>query len=188
MALSISFTHAQGMIPALPSAAVATSTAPVQTLLIGQKVPEALTVLDDQGKRRTLLSFKAPLEILVVYVFSGTCEAEQTVIPQYTKLYEKFKDWRVAFVELRNGRPAAPGQWSFPKVTDDSQRVYQTLGVQGTPMILVLDEGGSLRYRGTLERGVLYRTSISQALDAIIGHVQPVTNPEPAATLLCPAR
>jgi len=185
---AISFARAQGIMPPLEAPAVESSTAPVTTLLIGQKVPENTLVQDSAGKSRTLLSYKAPLEVLVVYVFSGDCEAEKTVIPRANRLYAKFKDWRVAFVELRNGRPAAPGQWSFPKVTDPSGRVHRQLGIRGTPTVLILDEVGTLRYRGPFGEGADHVAVAQKALEETIGHVEPVAQPEPADVPLCPSR
>ena len=56
---------AQGMLPGTPPG-VELSSGPYKPLLIGEKVPESLALVNEDAKRRPLLSYKAPVEIMVV--------------------------------------------------------------------------------------------------------------------------
>ena len=173
-----------------------TVTAPIEskTLLIGQRVPDTWTITASDGKERTLLSFKAPLEVMIVFAFSDRCPGEAEKRADYLRLFEHFKEWRVAAVALYPKGTPAPKGLPFPVVEDRSGTVLAHAGLTETPRLAVIDELGSLRFRGTLdavrkghwEGTPLYSTSAYRALDRIIGHVDPVDDPEPQPTPGCP--
>jgi hypothetical protein len=103
-------------------------------------------------------------------------------------LNERYKDWRVAFLAINTSAPEMMPELTatlkreklpWPTVQDDLHRVVSLLDITGTPEVLVIDEGGVIRYRGPVD-------SAPRALDAVIGHVDPVAHPEPPLKGACP--
>lgn len=183
--LLCSFGAAQGMFSPPPAVNASSSTlgAPV---LMGENVPETLTVTEAQGIRRPLLSYKSALEVLVVFFFSPACPPQQ--MSDFHLFYNKFKEWHVAFVAVSSQNNDAvtallknANLEAIPVVYDQSKNAVRLLNPPGTPWMMVLDETGHLRYRGPL-----HTPDTDQVMDDIIGHVQPVINPEPGGTPQCP--
>ncbi len=172
--------NAQGFLPPQSTSTVSSSEAS-HPLLIGEKVPESLTVTDENGKKRTLLSYKSPLEVLVVTFFSARCSAAQAEWPQFRQLNERYKDWRVAFVAVsssaREMLPELSGALKREKLpwsadSDDQRAAVGLLKITGTPEVLVIDEYGVLKYRGPV-------VHVRNVLDTVIGHLDAVQEPEP---------
>jgi peroxiredoxin len=181
MMASVSSARAQGLLPPPAAASTTTLKETERPLMIGDKVPETLTLADDQSKRRALLSYKSALDVLVVVFFSEPCEATSPLWPMLRRLNDNYKDWRVAFVAIR-ARPEQEHEplsavlqrerLAWPVLRDDRKKAATLFKVTATPAVLIVDEEGILRYRGPV-------SGAPNALDAIIGHVDEVKDPEP---------
>lgn len=174
-----SLLHAQGILPSSSEVHISTAGSHIP-VLIGEKVPENLIVQDSHGTKRTLLSYKAAIEILVVEFLSSRCAADQALEPELQRFYESYKGWHAAFVAVDMG--GVDGPRAIPVVRDPSGTLQHTLKVTETPEILLMDEDGFLRYRGPPGR------ELRSAIDAVIGHTEPVPKPEPAVTTGCPVQ
>jgi len=180
--------HAKGILPSSNEVSISTATSHIP-VLIGEKVPENLVVLDSSGTKRTLLSYKAAIEVLVVEFLSPRCETDQTQGPDLRRFYESYKNWHVAFVAVNLGGTAGAGDlqeqfakagMKIPVVQDPSGTLRHILKVKATPEILIMDEDGFLMYRGPMSR------ETRPAINAVIGHTDPVPHPEPAMSKGCP--
>jgi len=196
-----SWISAQGMLMGCPpSVSTTTLTGP---LLIGQRLPETLVVKDLNGTNRSLLSYKSITEIIVVFFLSTRCPQDPAYLSQFHRYYERFKNWHVSFVAVSTEKEESAsdlaaqlkkaGLEKIYVVRDEEQRTLSLLKPAGFPWVVILDENGQLRYRGPLKPPVVKATQApkipptdaSEALDNIIGHVEPVTDPEPAGTPEC---
>jgi hypothetical protein len=186
---------AQGLLPAPPAISTGTlySGKPIE---VSETVPESLLVADSSGTQRTLLSYKAPLDVFVVVVFSPECETDRALQTEFRRFYEAYRQWRVAFLAVTasghqigaieqvlrgNGMP-------IPVVQD--RTVLKALKIKTTPTVLIIDEAGTLRYRGPLhdaKPGEKPRIAYAkEAIEAVIGHVGGVSNAEPVSPNGCP--
>jgi peroxiredoxin len=171
---------AQGMMP--PKSPEKPAAPPSPYLLIGNTLPESLLVTEESGKSRTLLSHKAPIEVLVLGFFSPRCEANQAAWRQLKKLYENYEEWHVAFVAVSVQSDETSAELSeaikkaglnYTVVRDDGGKVARALNVTALPEIVIVDEWSQLRYRGPIDK-------TDRALQNVISHQDPVPEPEPA--------
>jgi hypothetical protein len=181
--------HAQGFLPMVASSGTAAS--PEGPALIGQRVPEGLIVTTDENQPRPLLSYKAPLELLAVLFLSPNCPQDTAALPALRRFQERYRDWRVAMLVVDSAgsdETAAMRAWlkaqkmSLPVVRDGEGKAARMLKANVTPTLVVIDEGGFLRYRGPFQPG------LDQAMDALIGHLDAVKDPEPAPPGGCAIR
>ncbi len=174
-----SVASAQGFLPPLGSTSTVTQES--HPVLIGERVPETLTVTDENGKRRTLLSFKSPTEVMVISFFSASCGPELMHWADFRRTHDRYKDWKVALLavhtsaqeqltELSQTLKHEKVPWTI--VQDDGRIATSLLKVTGTPEVLLIDEYGVLRYRGSIKE-------VWPALDNAIGHIDTVQVPEP---------
>ena len=179
---------AQGFLPPKSSASAIKSEAQ-GALLIGDKVPESLKVVDDRGKKRGLLTYKSPLEVMVIVAFSSQCAEQEARWKEIARFYEDYKDWRVSFVAIYAGTPDAGEVFAkkfaktyaeVPLLTEEERFLTKVLNVQSVPEIVILDESGDLRYRGPVGKDA------RKAIEAVIGHLEPVPEPEPPDPAGCP--
>lgn len=177
----------QGILPPKDSTSTVTAESdyPVR---IGSKIPENLTVMDEQGRSRTLLSYKAALEILVVGFVTSDCPDEQAKWGKLRHFMNDYKDWKVAFVAVNAGPADSTfalktrldrAKLQLPIVQDGSIKLKDAFRIRTAPTLLIIDEGGYLRYRGPL--GKPART----ALEAQISHMNMVASPELPLTEGC---
>ena len=185
--LGIPLLHAQGMLP-LSGTPVETSSATQKPLLIGDIVHGSLAVTGQSGEKRTLLSYKTALDILVVAFISTSCEMNRETWPQLRRLHENYKDWHVSFVAVNTPPTGSLPDLSqllirerlpWPAAADDSQTVIRSLRAAYTPEVTLIDESGTLRYRGPV-------SAAGAALGKLIGHSDPITDPEPPMAAGCP--
>ncbi|HVO32982.1 MAG TPA: redoxin domain-containing protein [Elusimicrobiota bacterium] len=187
--------QAQGILPPAASATSVASPLPQGPLLIGQTIPRDLTVVDSSGADRPLLSFKSPLDVLVLVFLAPACAADQGSSHELRRLYENYVDWHVAYVAI----PAAAGSVQDVKTflskagipmetaSDASGRVVRKLNVRETPEVLIFDETGVLHYRGPLTLpGRAARAPARTALETLIGHTDAIEDPEPSESAGCP--
>lgn len=189
--------YAQGLLPPTPSSSTAAG-APQEKLVINQSVSPNLEVLDEAGKARTLLSYKAPVEVLLVGFFSSDCAANDNQWVVLRRLFDRFQEWRVSLVIINEGpsfsdlREALQRAKITPDaiVDDPHRRAARHLAVRELPTFVVIDESGSLRYRGPLEGFSVNDKSpfpyARKALEAVIGHISAVPATEPRAAASCP--
>ena len=201
--LTSALLHAQGILPPGPgyktSREVVVSTKTY--LLVGDAVATDLSVVDGAGKVRALLSYKASLEVLVVGFYSPECSYDQALWRDLQLFYQAYKDWHVAFVAV-SSKPsdnldelaAAMKKAGLPyqAVRDENQKVATQLHVTATPEIVIIDEWGHLRYRGPLHDapqtpgGKPQHFYARKAIEAVIGHIERVPDPEPGDFIGCP--
>jgi hypothetical protein len=177
--------RAQGILP--PAASTQAAPEAWHPLLIGEKVPESLVLVNENGERRSLLSYKSPTDVMVVTFFSNPCESETGLWPQFRRLYGDDKGWGVAFLAVTTepgDRPAKiPGllkqeQIPWPVLHDGQKTAAAQFRINETPTLLIIDEFGILRYRGPLKEA-------QKSLDRVIGHTEAVQDPEPPSTGGC---
>lgn len=205
LTFAISSAGAQGMLAPVSSTGTTVSTSTLTTaLLAGQRLPEGLTVTNLDHQTRTLISYKSPVEVLVVMFLSTTCPADRAYLGEYRRFYDKFKEWHVSYVAISTQPNEDPKDLAkmldaahlggVNVVRDTTGEALKVLSPSGLPWLVVLDEVGRLSYRGPLQpqTHAVYttpankRVDIWQAMDDIIGHVNPVVNPEPPGTPACP--
>jgi len=171
---------AQGFLPP-PTPSTATAPSSQRALLIGDTVPESLAVTAEDGTKRTLLSYKSAIEVLVVVFIPAHGQAGKAPWTALRRLTENYADWHVAFlaVDASSGGDGASlagllkrERLSWPVALDHRHEARDLLKVSGTPELLIVDEFGALRYRGPL-------SGAKGALDTVIGHLDPVKDPEP---------
>jgi thiol-disulfide isomerase/thioredoxin len=157
-------------------------------LLIGDKIPESLSVIDESAKRRTLLSYQSALDILVVVFFSSPCEAGEALWPKFRKLNEDYTGWHVVFLAVSMEPGQTPMQLPdilkrqklpWPALRDGQRSAVGLLNIQATPEVLIIDEFGILKYRGSW-------TGSRKALDTLISHTDAIKDPEPSMRGGCP--
>ena len=93
-------------------------------------------------------------------------------------LESAYREWKTAFVALSTSAPepliqtfvAQKVHWQV--VDDPSRRALHVLNARATPVVLLFDEWGYLRYRGPVDKA-------EAALRTIIGRIESVNEPEP---------
>jgi hypothetical protein len=177
----------QGFLPPETSSpTVMTSSGPIQ---IGDQVPESLTVHDENGKRRAILTYKSAVEVMVIGFFSSRCPENLSRWHEMTHFYEDYKGWGVSFIAVNVGPPASRGELAkqmdkadlpFPMVEDEDHSLTTALKIESIPEFLILDEEGYLHYRGPMGK------EARRAIEAVIGHMVVVPDPEPVQAAGCP--
>jgi hypothetical protein len=183
----ISSLYAQGVLPPKTS----TTTAPVEAtgrLAIGDKVPETLAVIDENDHNRALLTYKSAVDILVVGFFSSTCPDRVARWGELERFYENYKGWQTAFVAINAGAPESKSDLAkrlvkaglpVPVLDDTNHQLSERFKVGSVPFLVIIDESGLLRFRGPPGKDA------RQAIEAVIGHMVPVPNPEPLTPEEC---
>ncbi len=179
--------HAQGFLPPKESSTTATTT-PQGPILMGEKVPESLMGVDESGKKRPLLSYKSAIEVMVIGVFSASCPEKDSPWSEIERYYEDYKGWGVSFVAMNAGPSSSREDLTkqlnkeglhFSLVDAEDRSLLSTLRLEYVPEFLIIDESGDLRYRGPIGKDA------RRAIEAVIGHMDPVPNPEPNQTGGC---
>ena len=180
--------YGQGFLPPTSSTPTAAPVSP-GPLLIGSAVPNSLTGRDENGVKRPLLTYKSALELLVVYFLDSNCAENDKHWSKMRRLYDDYKDWKVAFVAVNVGGPGAQDDLTrkmkkaglpISLLNDQAHSLVTAFGVQNAPELVILDESRNLRYRGPLGK------EARSAIEALIGHMSPVPDPEPAEAGGCP--
>jgi peroxiredoxin len=188
-----SLSFSQGIIPGAKPAAKAEPVAKLPYLMIGEMVPKSVTVTDADGSIRPLLSYKSATDILVVGFFDPRCAQNQLDWQDLRILFEAYKEWHVTFVGVGLGSPDSLSELAaemsraglkFPALRDPDSKALQKLHILARPEIVVIDEWSQLRYRGPVSVG--RKAYARQAIEAVIGHTEPVPTPEPTETNGCP--
>jgi len=179
--------HAQGMLPPSPDVSTSTSHEEWHPLLIGDRVPESLSLPNESAVHRSVLSYHSAIDILVITFFSEPCAATKDLWPKFRRLNEAYKDWRVAFLAISTEPgespmqlPAILKQEKIPwQILHDGQKTAAALfKIKATPETVIVDEFGVLRYRGPV-------SGVRQALDILIGHSDELKDPEPVMAEGC---
>ncbi len=182
------FCYGQGFLPPKESSSTATTEVhgPLQ---IGDKVPESLSVLDENGKSRALLTYKSAVDVMVIGFFSSSCPANVSRWHEMAHFYDDYKGWGVSFVGVNVGLPATREELakqmkkaglSFSVVDEEGHSLTTALKIESIPEFLILDEEGYLHYRGPMGK------EARRAIEAVIGHMVNVPDPEPPQTGGCP--
>lgn len=162
---------------------------PSPYVLIGETIPNDLTVLDANEKTRILSSYKTATDALVIGFFSPRCDTNQAAWSSLKRIYDDYKGWHMDFLgvsvqqdetltELADAMKKAG--LPYPVVRDEDQKVAHKLHATAIPEIIVLDQWNQLRYRGSVDPKPL-----RQALDAIVGQER-VLQPETTTMPGCP--
>ncbi len=192
----------QGILPgeeSKPRVQVSSTTVPY--LLIGEQVPSKWTVIDPNGETRSLTSYTPALDIMVIGFLSSDCPYHQTAWRDLKRYYDFYKGWKVSFVGVLSGKgmrvqdtteAMAKAGLDFPLLRDKDGEIARALKVTGIPEIVILDEDAMLRYRGALHDSIQTpaqkpkRWPAREAIEAVIGHVDPVPEAEPTLFIGCP--
>jgi peroxiredoxin len=188
LCLLCAVSYGQGFLP--PASSSSTTTAESQgPLLIGDKVPVALTVPESDGEKRNLISYKAALEVMVVGFFSADCPPKESHWSELAHFYRDYKDWSVSFLGVNAGDAASHAELAkemkkagldFLLVNDEVRTLSRDFKIVNLPELVIIDESGNLRYRGPVGKDA------RAAIEAVIGHMVPVPNPEPPDSGGCP--
>jgi thiol-disulfide isomerase/thioredoxin/mono/diheme cytochrome c family protein len=125
---------------------------------IGDQVPE-LNFKDIRYLPRSLADF-GPQKAYVVFFTNTTCPLVQRYMPVLMRLDETYRSQGVQFVAVNVGPDDSIQDMAahaiefgalFPFVKDTDGSVTQTLGVDRTPQIAVLDGDRKLVYRGRVD-------------------------------------
>jgi hypothetical protein len=173
--------HAQGILP--PQAST-TTVEPEMTraLRIGEKVPESLMVVEESAKERGLLTYKSAIEIMVVGFFSATCPESISRWNQLTRFYNDYKGWGVTFVAINAGssetradlyKRLKKADLAIPLLKEKGHSITAAFKIGSVPMLAIIDESGDIRFRGPPGKDA------RQAIEAVIGHMDAVSHPEP---------
>lgn len=134
---------------------------------------------DLAGQRARLSEYRG--KVLVVSMTSVGCPISKKLAPALVRLAEEFRDPRVQFLAVNADLENSPAElaahahdlarWRY--VHDPDGRVRRVLGAQTTTESFVIDEAGTLRYRGAVndqyEVGVARRAAGFQHLrDALV--------------------
>ena len=122
-------------------------------MIIGDTLPAAFSVVGASGEKRTLLSYKAAIDVLVVGFFSTGCEMNRLAWPALRKLNENYKDWHVSFLAVRASpqetlpdltRLLNDNRLPWPAASLDFPTAMHRLAIAYTPEVLIFDEFGVL--------------------------------------------
>jgi peroxiredoxin len=150
-------------------------------ILVGETVPNSLTVIDTEGRTRPAISYRTPTDLLVLTFISPDCDQNSKEWPVLRRLYERYKDWHVKFLAVSAGTGEhlealaelmKKEKLPYTVVRDEQKELAAALHVSLTPTIVILDEWSQLRYRGPAEKAAV-------ALDTAIGHIEPIRETEP---------
>jgi len=178
---------AQGLLPGQKPAAPAPTPAPGY-LLIGNQVPESLTVTHETGLKRTLLSYKPAPDILVVGFFSADCPENQKLWSALSRIYHDYYGWHATFLavsskagETREAVAEAmkKAKMDYTVVRDEDGQAAKLLHATVAPEIVVIDEWGYVRYRGGIK-------NIRDIFNSVIGHEPLNQEAEPKDVEGCP--
>ncbi|MFW6124774.1 MAG: redoxin domain-containing protein, partial [Pirellulales bacterium] len=163
---------------------------------IGQKVPNVRSLRDLKGNRRPLRDFRGTRA--VVLAFLGTeCPLARLYIPRLAELEKHYRGKNVVMIGVYPNAHetldeiaghAYDRDLAFPILKDFNQSLADTLGVQRTPEVVVLDSEFRVRYRGRIDdqyavnsrRVKPTRHDLREALDEVLAGKR-VTVPETAA-------
>ncbi len=177
----------QGFLPAGSSRTVSVERSSAPVPVGGHINNENVLVKNSEGQIRTLLSYKTALEILVVSFISQDCPADEKPWRILKGLEERYAGWRVAFVAVtpKTQESLTPLQADFkrrrlnwPLSHDPGGLAAKALMVTQLPTVVLVDESGFIRYRGPIEK-------TEEALKNLIGHVDPIRDPEPLIQNAC---
>jgi thiol-disulfide isomerase/thioredoxin len=187
VACPLSRVSAQGMLPPSPDVSTCTPHGTSKPLLIGDRVPESLSLPDEAATHRSVLSYHSAIDILVITFFSEPCAATKDLWPKLRRLQEDYHEWHVAFLAISTEPGESPMQLPvilkqeklpWPTLHDGQKIAANLFKMKATPETVIIDEFGVLRYRGPV-------SGVGQALDTLIGHSNELKDPEPLMTEGC---
>ena len=146
--------------------------------------------LDDVMTHRPVSLYSFAGKQAVVLVFLGTdCPIGNLYVPRLVELNHEYHPKGVVFLGINSNAREAPDQVAryvretgidFPVLRDTKNAVADTLLVERTCEVLVLDGRAHLRYRGAIDDQYAQgkrsdkprQTYLCDALDAVLGHRQ----------------
>lgn len=130
-------------------------TAPAWSLEVGQPAPDFGTrTLTGEPVSRASLAGK-PALLVFWNTWCSTCKKE---LPQVNKVAQQYAAKGVAILAINTGlndsEAKAGAFWKknrfvFPSAFDRSFDISESFGVQGVPTVVLVDAGGTVRYKGT---------------------------------------
>ncbi len=162
-----------GLLAALCAAALAGR---AEAPRIGETVPDfTATALD--GTAVSLHDAVATHRVVVVLFLSTVCPYARYFGGHLGQLAEEYRSGGVLFVGVNSNQletaeemvefAAAHGQ-TFPIIRDPDARVADRLGASCSPEAYVVDQEGTLRYRGWVQ-SKLRSPDLKRAIDAVLG-------------------
>ena len=148
------------------------------------------SVLDMSGHTKGYASFQG--QVTVVIFFSTRCPMSNAFNFRRNEFYKEYRN-RVSFIVLDSNANESLDEvktyaqsvgFDFPVYQDIDNRAANVLGAHGTTETFVLDQNGSIRYRGPIEDSPnperTRQHGLRMAVDAVLGG-QPVAVPQARA-------
>lgn len=152
------------------SAGVALAAGKAGNIQVGSKI-EPFQLRDYRGADRSLKDF-SDKKVVVLAFLGCECPVAKLYGPRLAQMAKEFEQKGVAFVGINSNQQdsssditkyAKDAHIEFPILKDVNNVLADTLGVQRTPDILVLDSDRVVRYRGRVDDQHLVGVSRSKA-------------------------
>ncbi len=127
--------------------------------LVGQRVSNFRLKDVANGHEVALYGYRGHLAVVLVF-FGTDCPVGDLYAPRLAALNKEFKDRKVAFLGINANAHETVSQvagyakergFDFPIVKDDGNVVADTLLIERTPEVVVLDGLATVRYRGAID-------------------------------------
>lgn len=165
---------------------------PAPPIPIGTKVT-SLRFIDIRGLDRNLRELGDYQAVVFVFT-TKSCPLVRKSFPKLVALYEAYRERKVVFVAVNAGpedtvremaAQAVDFQVPFFFVKDADHSAVQSLGVQRTPEVVLLDHENTIRYRGRIDdqlriggtRPQATREDLKEAIEEVLAG-KPVSVPE----------
>jgi len=167
---------------------VAQSSAPARTTGIGDPLPQTLHITNANGKSQTVLSLKAPTDFMVLGFVDGACAPAQAALTRFGVIRDQYQGWGVQFYAVRLSSAALKSP--VPVITDPGHVLTRAFNITQTPVFILIDNWGYLRYRGPIDQTPDGNTrprinSLEEAIRQGVGF-EDVRDPMPPLSESCP--
>jgi peroxiredoxin/mono/diheme cytochrome c family protein len=151
--------------------------------VVGRRIPH-FVLPDAAGKQVGLSDFKEN-QFLIVAFLGTKCPVGNAYIPVLLDLQKQYREKKVQIIGI-NANPGETAETiakhvkdfsiAFPILIDAEQSVLQLFGAKRTPEVFVLDDRGTIRYRGRIDdryapdhkRDEPKRNDLREALDELL--------------------
>ena len=135
-------------------------------------------VMQDEEKFVTLSEFKDK-KVVVLYFVSDKCPITWKYEKRTGKLFEDFLKKDVVFLGVKSSaadtaesirKYCESKNYEFPVLLDEKNRLADHLGVRVTPIYVVIDKKGILRYKGAFDEKQKAAKTVNDAEDTVKNH------------------
>lgn len=143
------------------------------------------SLLDQLHNNHTLSEYE-DREFIVMYIHGAGCPIARLSVPAYKEIAEQYRDKNIEFLMLnsfiqddlkRIEMEAAEFKITFPILKDEDQTVAQSLGVERTAEVFIIDpRTKEVKFRGPINDALGYETQrmnfenhyLTDALDTVL--------------------